>query len=389
MTVRRPCSPRVALTSLATVALLVAPGGTRSADGHTPDDGVDRTKAPIPASPAGDAVSSDGHSGSDGAVDETLAAPEGVAPHTDIARACGEGWQGGTLTTPEGLEGFVHLWEQVFGVYGTGHVVQYDIEHPQVIWSVVELPREADGQVDKSRARRATHAENRALRQRLRRLERNPTPRDAEDERLLAVASAQPHNALAGASRRLRSQRGVADRFCDGLQRAVELLPSICDALQREGVPTDLAALPFVESMFNPEARSHVGALGLWQLMPLTARELGLRVGRRHDDRLDIEAATSAAARLLRQNERRLGNWPLAVTAYNHGPAGVRRGVDKTGSKDLADLVRRYDGPGWGFDSKNFFVELIAARNVATRSVQQSTCPANATPLPDGLLATR
>lgn len=100
--------------------------------------------------------------------------------------------------------------------------------------------------------------------------------------------------------------------------------------------------------------------------MPATARGLGLKVSRQRDERLDVLKATRAAARMLRQNYRMLGSWPLAITAYNHGPYGVRRAVQAVGSTDLMVLIERYEKSTWGFASKNFYAEFIAALAVVT-----------------------
>ena len=89
--------------------------------------------------------------------------------------------------------------------------------------------------------------------------------------------------------------------------------------LKRHGVPEEIAALPHVESSFNPEAYSKVGAAGLWQFMPSTAKRF-MRVDGIVDERLDPYSATEAAANLMLYNYRLLGSWPLTVTAYNHGP---------------------------------------------------------------------
>ena len=74
-----------------------------------------------------------------------------------------------------------------------------------------------------------------------------------------------------------------------------------------------------------------------------------------------MEKATWAAAKMLRQNHNKLGNWPLAITGYNHGPNGMYRAVKQVGSDDLMVLIKKYEKSTWGFASKNFYAELLAA----------------------------
>src|SRR5262249_21693468 len=82
------------------------------------------------------------------------------------------------------------------------------------------------------------------------------------------------------------------------------------------------------------------------------------------DERRDPIASTRAAARYLSRSYERLGSWPLAITSYNHGPVGMLRAVDATGSTDLVSMIRYYDGPGWGFASRNFYAEFLAALDI-------------------------
>lgn len=79
---------------------------------------------------------------------------------------------------------------------------------------------------------------------------------------------------LKGAAARLRSQRGVGERFRAGMKRARKWMPMVREALKAHNVPQELKALPFVESSYNPKARSFAGAAGMWQLMPATAKQL-------------------------------------------------------------------------------------------------------------------
>jgi membrane-bound lytic murein transglycosylase D len=117
--------------------------------------------------------------------------------------------------------------------------------------------------------------------------------------------------------------------------------------LPEQGLPVELTRLPLIESGFELHARSHVGAAGIWQFMPRTGR-LFMRVDTLVDERRDPIAATRGAARFLRRLHDRLGTWPLAITAYNHGPTGVARAVRGLGTRDIGTIVSRYDGPAFG-----------------------------------------
>jgi membrane-bound lytic murein transglycosylase D len=162
---------------------------------------------------------------------------------------------------------------------------------------------------------------------------------------------------------RIRFQLGQADRFHEGLIRAQAYEASISRVLADRGVPAEIGALPHVESSFNPAAYSRVGAAGLWQFMPGTARRF-MRVDGIVDQRLDPNSATEAAANLMLYNYRLLGSWPLAVTAWNHGPGGLRRAQDDLGTSDIDVIVKHYQGATFGFASRNFYVAFLAALEV-------------------------
>jgi len=106
-----------------------------------------------------------------------------------------------------------------------------------------------------------------------------------------------------------------------------------------------------------------VGAAGLWQFMRSTGRRY-MRIDAAIDDRLDPFRSTEAAAQLLAYNYRLLGTWPLALTAYNHGAAGMRRAKDSMGTDDIERIVRNYKSPSFGFASRNFYVSFLAALEI-------------------------
>jgi membrane-bound lytic murein transglycosylase D len=133
---------------------------------------------------------------------------------------------------------------------------------------------------------------------------------------------------------------------------------------ERAGLPKELTLLPHVESSFRNDARSKAGAAGIWQFMPSTGRRF-LRVNKRVDERHDVRLATIAATKLLKENYSLLGTWPLAITAYNHGAWGMKKAVAKTGTKDIGKIVQRYRGRAFGFASRNFYAEFLAAVHIA------------------------
>ena len=126
-------------------------------------------------------------------------------------------------------------------------------------------------------------------------------------------------------------------------------------------VPPELTRIPLVESSFNHLATSKAGASGVWQFVGNTGKKF-LIVNSSIDERRSPLKSTHAAARLLKENHMILSRqWPLAITAYNHGPAGVRKAAKSVGSTDIAKIIGRYKTRSFGFASTNYFAEFLAA----------------------------
>lgn len=109
------------------------------------------------------------------------------------------------------------------------------------------------------------------------------------------------------------------------LKKAGPYISYVYAKTQQEGMPGELALLPIVESEYSPYARSKVGASGLWQIMPQTGSELGLKKSSSYDGRRDIVASTHAALRFLDDLHNEFHNWELALAAYNWGPGNIER----------------------------------------------------------------
>lgn len=263
---------------------------------------------------------------------------------------------------PAALAPQIAFWTRIYSEIPSDSGLLHDAGHLEVVYEVLEVPR------DLPRRTRERHIDRvrKRYRQALLRLARSRKgPLSPLEERVLALwPEGISSRALREAADRIRFQRGQADRFREGVIRSGRYLPHIRQVLAEEGVPDELAALPHVESSYDPAAHSHAGAAGLWQFTRGTGR-LFLRIDEAVDERLDPFAATHAAARLLRRNHERLGTWPLAITAYNHGALGMERAVKRLGTRDLAVIVERYEGRAFGFASRNFYAEFLAALDVS------------------------
>jgi membrane-bound lytic murein transglycosylase D len=231
-----------------------------------------------------------------------------------------------------GLEEAVEFWKHIFTRFGSNEVVFFDPMDPEKIYGVLHVPQNetARGVIDREQAR--------------------------------IVADYELTDAA-----RVRSQRGAKEQFHSGLKIAGRCMSDMQKIFREEGLPPALAYLPLVESSFNVRARSAAGAVGIWQFMTDTGKKF-LLINDTVDERRDPYASSRAAARLLKENYRLLGNWPLAITAYNHGTEGIFRAINTIGSRNLVDIIRRYESPTFGFASKNFYAEFLAAVEVAANS---------------------
>jgi membrane-bound lytic murein transglycosylase D len=262
------------------------------------------------------------------------------------------------LPTPPGLEANVRFWTRIYTEIDVDGGLIHDAENLDVVYEVVRFPENAS---TRARERQVEEIKRRYATALLRLASSSRSNLSAEDRRVLSRWPDGTSSAtLRAAARRVRFQLGQADRFRAGLVRSGAWYDFIARTLAEHGVPAELAALPHVESSYNPRAYSRVGAAGLWQFTRSTGR-LYLHIDEVVDERMDPFKATAAAARLLRDNRVRLGSWPLAITAYNHGAGGMEQAVRKLGTEDLGRIAHEYRGRTFGFASRNFYAEFLAA----------------------------
>lgn len=171
------------------------------------------------------------------------------------------------------------------------------------------------------------------------------------------------------ASQSVRWQLGQSDRYQEGLIRSGAYRSHINNVVRSKNMPLELGALPHVESSFHPGAYSSVAASGMWQFMRETAQRF-MQVDLVVDERLDPYTSTNAAMELLKYNYDALGTWPLALTAYNHGTNGMARAVRETGTRDIGRIISEYKGSRFGFASRNFYPQFLAALEVERKADQ-------------------
>ncbi len=270
-------------------------------------------------------------------------------------------------TPPPPMHPNVQFWTQIYSLFGIGDFVLHDRNNLSMIYDVVHV----EGAANEVRAAEAARSEVQRRRELYARvlnsLADGVSPDDLGFEgRWVSEAWGCPCPAevLRHAATNIRVQQGLREKVDAGIHRAHKWLPRILTILRRHQVPEELVVLPIVESSFNPKAKSKAGAVGLWQFIKSTAKRY-LTITRRRDDRTDPIRATEAAAKLLRHNYEVLRSWPLAITAYNHGCEGMLAARAAVGSDAIDEIVEHYNGPRFGFASRNFYAEFLAAVEVA------------------------
>jgi len=256
------------------------------------------------------------------------------------------------------IEPNVKFWTKVYSEYSTAQGVLHDSQNLNIIYEVVELKIGAktinEKRIQKARGKYKTI---------LKKLAQNPFVSDAEAKRVASLFGKNANRAtFQKAIYRIRCQIGQKDSFRYGIIRSGAFMDQIEDIFLSYGLPIDLIYLPHVESSFNLKAYSKFGAAGIWQFV----REAGKRfmtVDYAIDERWDPIRSSEAAAQLLKHSYEKFGNWPLAITAYNHGISGMLSATWTKGGYE--EIFNHYKSKVFGFASRNYYSEFLAAREVA------------------------
>ena len=291
------------------------------------------------------------------------------------------------FSCPNSLLPRVGFWVEVFSRWDTNTAIFHDKNYPHRVYST--LTRN-DG-CRKSRKGDSVYRERKRLKNKLTTIAKHIQSGRALSRSQQALAdlfddhqNPQGKSAeLRAAAKRIRCQSGNKNRMREALTQFQLYRPTILDALESQNLTLELQYLPFVESAFNPTALSHVGAAGLWQIMPQTGRALGLSVNNAVDERYDPTRATYAAALYFRNSVDDLTETafehghrvtakdlnPFVITSYNYGVRGMQRAIKQVGL-NYERLLSEYKSPNFQTAVKNFYASFLAARFVAKNSQQ-------------------
>ena len=194
-------------------------------------------------------------------------------------------------------------------------------------------------------------------------------PVSSKEKRIAAMFTGKnATREMAAAAESIRVQTGMKERFLEGVVRSGAYMSAIKQIFRSYALPEELAYLPHVESSFDTSAFSKVGASGVWQFTKSTGKNY-LRIDRAVDERSDPILAAHAAAKYLKNSYDQLGTWPLALTSYNYGTAGMKRAVNEKGSYER--IFSEYDKGHFKFASRNFYSEFLAAL-ISAKELEQA-----------------
>ena len=281
--------------------------------------------------------------------------------------------QYGTFLKPGELEPAVDFWRKTYAVWHRCEVAVHDDRYMDVIYEVIVLPGNVGEGLTSGQKEIVSHRRE-FWRTQLSVLEakvRNNEPLNANDRQIIAKLThngRQINHVVAGASERIRSQRGTRERFKQGLDISRRYDSQFRRIFKDAGLPEDLAFLPHVESSFQFSAKSSAGAVGMWQFTKSGAQTF-MPDNNKTDLRLDPVASAVGAANYLKHAYKKLGDWPAAITSYNHGIGGMKRAQNQVG-RDFVQIVDTYSGPAFGFASRNYYAQFLAAREIANNPRQ-------------------
>ena len=327
-----------------------------------------------------------------------------VAPEiTDYQLQCDE-----VFSCPKIIDRRVDFWVNVFYKWKKQNRILHDSRQPERVYMVLDTKDECRRKNPKGEVRSSLNVVKKRLDELSKLVSKGASQAQLQKHPYYKLFPNASLKYIQDAKKSIRCQSGNREMFEQALQNFQIYRPYILNALQERKLPLDIQYLPFVESSYNPKAFSFAGAAGMWQIMPATARSLGLQVGSSVDERLEPEFATLAAAKYFRDSIDRLSKTakedqhstlpkdinPFVITSYNYGVRGMQRAISQVGT-DYEKLLKEYKSRSFQIAVRNFYASFLAARHVAQNQAtffpnltfQQQITDVNRIALPKPLFA--
>lgn len=270
----------------------------------------------------------------------------------------------------------VNFWFLIYTQFESSSVVIHDKRNLSLIYKVLDFSSLHEKQLSKNTIyvlqQKLSEEKISALKEDLENLSKDPyslSPSAKKIYRILKQANVELPISKSDRSifftklkHNLRTQTGQKNFIRDGVIRSLPYQRFLSKYFKNRKLPTELMAIPFLESSFNPKAHSRVNALGVWQFMPLIASYYVPKRTNHVDYRSNVGVASLAAGFLLSENFKIMKSWDLAVTAYNSGTKHLLKTKRELASANvnLEAIIKHSDSQHFGFASKNFYSEFLA-----------------------------
>ncbi len=264
------------------------------------------------------------------------------------------------FSVPIALRPTVDFWKKIFAEYGRDQVVMHHRDDLGLVLSVLDFSALQGGESGTSPG--MSDEERKRIRYRLIELERASLVKSIR-ARQAGGAVSERLAELAADPERIRAQTGIREKFENAISVSGLYMPHMERIFRDAGIPVELTRLPFIESTFDIDATSSVGAAGIWQFMESTGR-LYLRVDGEVDERRDPILSSYAAAQFFQKMYDALEEWPLVINGYNTGHGRMMQAVRELGTKDIAAIIANFKHPTYQFASRNFYPEFLAALEI-------------------------
>jgi membrane-bound lytic murein transglycosylase D len=267
----------------------------------------------------------------------------------------------------------IHFWERIFSQYESHEIVLHDSRN-YIIYEVIAIDRAKNNKLsymEKFRLKRKVSNfyknKYRAMLHSIYRKLRKKTKLSFDEQIIFdkykRIRGGNSRFLEAAVRGRLRTQQGQKDEILRAYKRARPYLREIETIFKKNKIPWEITRLPIIESMFQKNARSHAGAVGIWQILRNTGKRY-LKYSRGFDPRKHPLKASYAAAKILKHNFRGVKNWPMTILSYNIGRYGAIRAMKRSKTEKIKYIAKNYRHRTFGFSARNYFYELLAIVNV-------------------------